>query len=434
MSPRFHESDFRVHSEDGVAEDWPLNYAELEPYYTRIEYELGVSGADGANPFEPPRSRPYPNPPHAFNLASQTIKRGADKLGLHMVREPLALPSRDWQGRPACVGAGTCHFGCLISAKSSMDVTFVRRAEATGKADIRTECMATEIEIDSQRKARAVVYVDEKGRRQRVGARAVVLAGNAVETARLLLINSSSRFPDGLANSSGLVGKNFTEHLAVYAYGLFAERVDPWRGTPTGGMIQDYYATRPGSSFVRGWTVLVSSNSHWPLTVASRLPGWGAAHKKSTYEHFGHYVCVTTIGEQLPDARNRVELDPILTDSFGLPVPRLVNQPRENDQAMIEAIKQSLGALLTAAGATKIWGNEYVPGMSSHYFGTCRMGRNPDRSVVDAWCRTHDIDNLFIADGSVFVTGGAVNPALTISALALRTADGIIALFRRGEL
>ena len=434
MSPRFHESDFRVRSEDGVADDWPFSYAELEPYYTRVEYELGVSGPDGANPFEPPRSRPYPNPPHAFNLASQAIKRGADKLGLHMVREPLALPSRDWQGRPACVGAGTCHLGCLISAKSSMDVTYVRKAEATGRAEIRTECIATEIEMDPQARARAVVYLDKDGRRQRVGARAVVLAGNAVETPRLLLMNSSSRFPDGLANSSGLVGKNFTEHLAVFAWGLFPERVDPWRGTPTGGMIQDYYATRPGNGFARGWTMLVSSNSHWPLTVARRLPGWGAAHKKSVHDLFGNYVCVTSVGEQLPDPRNRVELDPALTDNFGLPVPRLINHPRENDRAMIESIKESLETLLTAAGATKTWGNEHAPGMSSHYFGTCRMGTNPGNSVVNAWGRAHDIPNLFIADGSVFVTGGAVNPALTISALALRTAEGIITSFRRGEL
>lgn len=434
MSPRFHESDFRVHSEDGVADDWPFGYAELEPYYTRVEYELGISGPDGANPFEPPRSRPYPNPPHPFNLASQAIKRGADKLGLHMVREPLALPSREWQGRPACVGAGTCQLGCLISAKSSMDVTYARKAEATGKVDIRTECMATEIEMSAQGRASAVVYLDGDRRRQRVQARAVVLAGNAVETPRLLLMNASGRFPDGLANSSGLVGRNFTEHLAVFAWGQFQERIDPWRGTPTGGMIQDYYATRPGSGFVRGWTALVSSNSHWPLTVARRLPGWGAAHKKSVAEAFGHYVCLTSIGEQLPDERNRVELDPVLTDNLGLPVPRLVNHPRENDKAMIRAIKQNIETLLTAAGATKTWGNEHFPGMSSHYFGTCRMGRNPAESVVDPWGRAHDISNLFIADGSVFVTGGAVNPALTISALALRTSEGIIASFRRGEL
>ncbi|MDH3315657.1 MAG: GMC oxidoreductase [Gammaproteobacteria bacterium] len=434
MSPRLHESDFRVRSEDGIADDWPISYADVEPYYTRVEYELGVSGPDGANPFEPPRSRPYPTPPHAFNLASTAVKRGADKLGLHMVREPLALPSRDWQGRPACVGAGTCHLGCLISAKSSMDVTYARKAAATGRGDIRTECMASEVEVDGAGKARAVVYFDKDGHHQRVAARAIVLAGNAIETPRLLLMSTSNRFPNGAANSSGLVGLNFMEHLAVFAFGLFDERIDPWRGTPTGGMLQDHYATRSSNNFARGWTTLVSSNSHWPLAVAGRIPGWGDEHKRTMLERFGHYACVTTIGEQLPDRRNRIVLDPFRKDLYGLPAPRLLNEARENDLAMISAISAEIKTLLEAAGARNVWGNEYSPGMSSHYMGTCRMGNDPGTSVVNAWGRTHDVPNLFIADGSVFVTGGAVNPALTISALALRTSVAIVSAFRKGEI
>ena len=192
MSPRLQETDFATRSTDGVADDWPISYADLEPYYTRVEFELGVSGPDGANPFEPPRSRPYPTPAHPFNLASQAIKKGADRLGLHLVREPLALPSLDWQGRSACAGSGTCVMGCLISAKSSMDVTYVREAEATGRVDIRTESMAREIELDGSGKARAVVYVDGDGRDQRVSGRAIVVAGNAVETPRLLLMSTSN--------------------------------------------------------------------------------------------------------------------------------------------------------------------------------------------------------------------------------------------------
>ena len=434
MSPRLHETDFAARSTDGVGDDWPISYADLEPYYTRVEFELGVSGPDGANPFEPPRSRPYPTPPHPFNLASRAIKKGADRLGLHLVREPLALPSRDWQGRPACVGAGTCHMGCLISAKSSMDVTYVRKAEATGRVDIRTESMAREIEIDDTGRARAVVYIDNEGRDRRVAGRAIVVAGNAVETPRLLMMSTSNRFPDGLANSSGLVGRNFMEHLAVFAFGLFDQRVDPWRGTPTGGIIQDNYATNRENAFARGWTGLVSSNSHWPYTVANRVAGWGEEHKKRVERLFGHYVCVTTIGEQLPDPRNRVSLDPAQKDLYGLPAPLLINQARENDLAMIKKMAAFQKELLEASGASEIWGNTYNPGMSSHYMGTCRMGRDPESSVVDAWGRAHDVPNLFIADSSVFVTGGAVNPALTVSALALRTSEAIVAAFRRNEL
>ncbi len=434
ISPRLHETDFVAHSTDGVGDDWPITYADLEPYYTRVEHELGVSGPDGANPFEPPRSQPYPTPAHPFNLASQTIKKGADRLGLHLVREPLALPSIDWQGRSACVGAGTCGMGCLISAKSSMDVTYIRKAEATGRVEFRTECMAREIEVNGSGKATAVVYIDKDGREQRVSGRVIVVAGNAVETPRLLLMSTSNRFPDGLANSSGLVGRLFMEHLAVFAFGLFDHRVDPWRGTPSGGIIQDNYATDPRNGFARGWTTLVSANSHWPYTVANRIPGWGVAHKDRMQRMFGHYVCVATVGEQLPDLRNRVVLDPAQKDLYGLPAPCLINHARGNDLAMISRMSESLQELLEASGASEIWGNAYYPGMSSHYLGTCRMGQDPKRSVVDPWGRTHDVPNLFIADSSVFVTAGAVNPALTVSALALRTSDAIVAAFRRNEL
>lgn len=434
MSPRLHETDFSTRSTDGVGADWPITYADLEPYYTRVEFELGVSGPDGANPFEPPRSRPYPTPALPFNLASQAIKRGADRLGLHLVREPLALPSLDWHGRSACVGAGTCHMGCLISAKSSMDVTYVRKAEATGRVEIRTESMAREIEVDRDGKARAIVYIDKDGREQRVSGRAIVVAGNAVETPRLLLMSTSNRFPDGLANSSGLVGRYFMEHLAVFAFGLFDQRVDPWRGTPSGGIIQDNYATDRRNGFARGWTTLVTANSHWPYSVANRIPGWGVEHKDRVQRLFGHYACLATVGEQLPDLRNRVILDPIQKDLYGLPAPCLINQPRDNDLAMISRMSASLKELLDASGASEIWGNEYYPGTSSHYLGTCRMGNDPRSSVVDPWGRTHDVPNLFIADSSVFVTAGAANPALTISALAVRTSEAIVERFRRNEL
>ena len=277
MNLRLHESDFRVRSEDGVADDWPISYADLEPYYTKVEYELGVSGPDGAdgNPFDPPRSRPYPTPPHGFNLVSRIVKRGADKLGLHLVREPLAIPTKEWNGRPACINAGTCRLGCKISAKSSIDVTYIPKAEKTGKVHVRTECMAREITVGSDGKARSVIYFGPEGLEKEIFARAIVVAGNAVETPRLLLLSKSRLFPDGLANSSGLVGKYFTEHLSLFSYGLVEERLDPWRGVPTGGIIQDFYATKAGNGFARGWVISVENEPQWPLATAQRVPGWG---------------------------------------------------------------------------------------------------------------------------------------------------------------
>lgn len=435
-SPRFHESDFRVRTEDGLGEDWPISYKDLEPFYTRVEYELGVSGPNGseANPYDPPRSKPFPTPAHRFNLASMTIKRGADKLGLHLVREPLAIPTTEWNGRPACINAGTCIRGCAITAKSSMDVTYLRKAEKTGRAEIRSQCMARQVTVTRDGKARGVVYFDNEGREHEIQARAIVLAGNAIETPRLLLLSKSGRFPDGLANSNRLVGKYFMEHLAVFAHGLFPERIDPWRGTPTGGMIQDYYSTKKTNTFARGWTIYVSCNEHWPLSVAKQVPGWGEEHKLRTKQLFAHYVGLASVGEQLPDVRNQVTLDPNVKDQFGLPVPRLTIELGRNDREMVKAIQISFNEILEASGSIEILNNEIRPGNSCHYLGTCRMGLNPKNSVVDKWGRTHDVPNLFIADGSVFVTGAAVNPALTISALATRTASYIIKLFKRGEL
>lgn len=435
MNPRFHESDFRVYSEDGVADDWPISYADLEPYYTKVEYELGVSGPDGPdrNPFEPPRSRPYPTPGHELNAASRTIKRGAERLGLHLVREPLAIPTKDWNGRPACINAGTCTMGCRISAKSSIDVTYIPKAEKTRRVELRTQCMAREITVDAKGRARSVVYFDKDGTEQEVFARVIVVAGNAVETARLLLLSKSKQFSDGLANSSGLVGKRFMEHLSVFAHGIFPERIDPWRGVPTGGIIQDFYATRATNSFARGWTTSVENEGQWPLATAMRIDGWGIEHKVRMKEIFGHVVGLASDGEQLPSESNQVTLDQHVTDNYGLPVPHIINRWGKNDNDMIAAMSKSHAEILEASGARSITVHPAVAGGSSHYLGTCRMGKAPSSSVVDPFCRTHDVPNLFIGDGSVFVTGAAVNPALTISALAARTADGIIEAFKRGE-
>jgi choline dehydrogenase-like flavoprotein len=436
ITPRFHESDFRTRSTDGVGEDWPFSYADLEPYYTRVEQELGTSGPEApeANPFDAPRSAPFPTPPHPLNGAGVVIKRGADKLGLHFVREPVAMPTRDWGRRSRCVGAGTCHLGCKIAAKSSIDVTYVPKAEATGKVSFRTQAMAREITVGRDGKATGVIYIGEDGQERQVLARAVVVAGNAVETPRLLLMSKSALFPHGLANSNGLVGKYFTEHLAVFAAGVFPDRVDPWRGIPSAGMIQDFYETNRKNDFARGFTILVSNGSHWPLAVSRRTRGWGEAHKARTKQLFQHSVRLCSVGEQVPSADNEVTLDPTVKDCWGLPVPRITSRLSANDSAMVRGIGTRLTELLQASGASEISENAFLPGGSAHYLGTCRMGTNARTSVVDAWGRAHDVPNLFVGDSSVFVTSAAVNPSLTISAVATRTAEGIVAAFKRAEL
>ena len=278
------------------------------------------------------------------------------------------------------------------------------------------------------------VYFDKNGVEHEVFARAIVVPGNAVETARLLLLSKSRLFPDGLANSSGLVGKRFMEHLSVFACGVFPERLDPWRGVPTGGIIQDFYATNAVNTFARGWTTSVENEGQWPLATASRVEGWGEEHKERMKQILGHMVGVASDGEQLPDESNQVTLDSTVQDYYSLPVPHIENGWGKNDTAMIAAMSKSHAEILEAAGATEVSVYPCVAGGSSHYLGTCRMGTNSATSVVDPWCRTHDVPNLFIGDGSVFVTGAAVNPALTISALAARTADNLVKAFKRSDL
>jgi choline dehydrogenase-like flavoprotein len=436
VSLRFHESDFRVRSEDGVADDWPISYADLEPYYTKVEYELGVSGPGGEfiDPFSPPRSKPYPTPHHEFNCASRAVKRGADKLGLHMLPIPIACPTKSWNGRPSCIECGGCEMGCLISAKSSIDVTYVHKAEATRRADIRAQCMAREITIGADGKVKSVIYFNGEGKEEEIGARAIVVAGNAVETPRLLLLSRSKLFPNGLANSSGLVGKYFTSHVGSGINGLFSERLYTWRGAPANGIIQDFFKTNKHNNFARGWVLEMNNAEQWPLSVARNFNGYGSEHKKNVKKYFGHTVSIGIIGEQLPDIRNQVTLDPDMKDHVGIPVPRLTMEQYENDRAMKKAMPQISKDILEAAGAVEIWYEENGAPGSSHFMGTCRMGEDPKKSVVDPWCRTHDIPNLFIGDSSVFVTASSVNPSLTLMALATRTAEGIIAAFKQGEL
>jgi choline dehydrogenase-like flavoprotein len=434
--PRFHMSDFRTYSEDGVGDDWPINYDELERYYSQVEYELGVSGPSGdeANPFEAPRSRPFPNPPHKMNCAGRAIKHGADKLGWHWRPIPIAIPTRPWGGRPACIRAGACGLGCRIRAKSSADVTYVPKAEATGLVKIRAQCQAREIVVGDDGKAKKVIYFDAAGHEREIYGRAICVAGNAIETPRLLLLSTSSRFSTGLANSSGLVGKRFMEHVSIEVQARFDERMDPWEG-PVGTFCQDFYDTKKQNSYARGWQMIAETGHRWPQSIAlEHHRGWGSKHKARLKQLIGYTFGVSALGEQLPDVRNRVELDPKVKDHRGLPVPRIVYALVDNDRAMLKAMAPVVKELLRASGAAEIFEAEYKAGWSSHYVGTCRMGMDPRTSVVDAWCRTHDVKNLFLGDGSVFVTSAAANPSLTIQALATRTAEGIVNAFRRGEL
>jgi choline dehydrogenase-like flavoprotein len=295
--------------------------------------------------------------------------------------------------------------------------------------------MAREIALDSSGRAKGVVYFDRNRTEHSVEARAVVLAANAIETPRLLLLSTSSRYPSGLANSSGLVGKYLLDHLDAGALAYCEELLEGWKGVPVSAMLQDFYETNQRNPFVRGWLLEVSTGGSWPIALARRIGGWGSTHKAAMKRRFGHELSIFAQGEQTPDIRNQVLLDPTMTDHFGLPVPKIVSEARGNDLPMLKAMSQSIRELLTAMGVKEVlseWSHQ--PGASTHYMGTCRMGTDPRNSVVDRWGRTHDVPNLFIADGSTFVTGGAAHPTLTLMALAARTSDHIVERFKTGDI
>lgn len=431
-APRLRPDDFKVHTEDGVAADWPITYDDLVPYYQRVEAELGVSGLAG-DPWTP-KVAPYPNPPFPYSYANKIIERGCDKLGIKLWPTPMARLSRYFDGRPRCIQCGQCSSGCMSRAKSSIDVTYISKAEATGRVTVRTQCVAAEIRVDAGGKARSVVYFDEDGLEHEQEARVVVVSAGSIQSPRLLLNSSSSTFPNGLANSSGAVGKYFMQHLGVFSNALFTERIDSFRGFFGGATSQDFARTDPSHAFARGWRNDLHSGIQGPVKMAQKKRLWGKPLKDYMRRNYGHVAGVLASGEQLPDARNRVALDSAVTDKYGKPVPRITFEWRDNDKAMQVAMEKNVKEFYDAAGAMKILSLGISPGGSPHNLGTCRMGNDPKTSVLNSFCQSHDVSNLFVVDGSCFVTGGTANPSLTIHALAVRASDYIVEQGRKMNL
>jgi choline dehydrogenase-like flavoprotein len=431
--PRMRPDDFRVRTSDGVGMDWPISYEDLAPYYRKVELELGVSGQSG-NPWSPPME-PYPNPPFEFSYANKIINRGCDRMGIRLWPVPVARLSRPLNGRPSCVQCGDCLNGCMTKAKSSIDVTYIPKAEATGKVEIRPESVVTRITVDKRGRAKSVIYFDKNGVEQEQEAEIIVVSAGTIQSPRLLLNSKCSLFPDGLANSSGMVGKNFMQHLTVFSNALFPDRIDSYRGFYGGAYSEDFAGTNPGNGFARGWVLELTSGARGPTHMASFTPGWGAWHKDYMRNYFGHIAGIAAGGEQLPDERNRVEIDPEVVDDYGMPVPRVTMEPRENDKLMLAAIEKNIREIYAAAGATKILKMRiWRPGQGAHNMGTCRMGNDSRMSVLNDFCQCHDIPNLFVIDGSFFVTGSTTNPSLTIMAMATRASEHIIEEAKKGNI
>ena len=433
---RFADHAFRPASLYGLGVDWPLSYAELAPYYERAESVLGVAG-DVANPFKPPRG-PFPTPAHRLSYASQRIATGATKLGWALLPNSLALPTRSIDGRPPCQRSGGCAQGCIFSAKSSVDLTAIRRGEVTGRLRVLTESRVLSIEIGGDGRVDGIVY-RRANSDYRVRGQVLLLATGAIETPRLLLANRPAGQPNGIANSSGLVGQFFMETLLAEITVRFDQRIDAYKGPPIDSRIWNFCRPAPDGTARSGYVLGVSGTLggfHGPVSHALLLPGLGRAHKDAMRSHFGALVTLFGIAEQEPRAGNRVTLADS-KDPDGIPLARVQSAHSEADLLALDAMLTRVRELGQAAGAIEVLrqATTYDLPAASHVGGTCRMGTDPRASVVSSYGRSHDVPNLFIADASVLPGQGAGDsPSLTIQALALRTAEHIVSLARRREL
>jgi choline dehydrogenase-like flavoprotein len=431
FAPRLHPSDFRVRSLDGVAADWPIAYEDLEPYYEAMEREYPVSG-----PRRYPWGKPhgYPYAPLQAGTAGQKLVEGCVRLGIPVVAGgPIAIPAGAVGKRPHCIMRGFCLLGCKVGAKSSTMVSHMPGAIEHG-AEIRTESMAAEITLHPDGRARGVRYfrTGADGRRQDLEQRAhaVIVAGYAIETPRLLLNSASSQFPNGLANGSGLVGKFLMAQAGPVVHGVFDEMIRQYKAPPACAISEAFYETDPANDFVRGYAL--QTVSPLPIAMAHILSEDGLFGEKlvEAMQDYNHYACLGVLGEVLPDERNAVSIHPTEHDADGIAVPYVRFSLFDNDKKMMAAGIQRATDVLRAAGARRV---SFVR-RYAHLVGTCRMGRSERDSVVDQWCRSWEVPNLLICDGSVLPTQGSANPALTISAIAARTADWLRTAAPAGEL
>jgi choline dehydrogenase-like flavoprotein len=417
-------SDFTRRTDEGVAEDWPLTYAELLPFYERTDRQFGVSGL-GGDPAFPDGADP-PLPPLPIGAGALRVARAHARLGWHWWPAANAILSAPWSGRHPCVQRATCTLGCNEGAKGSTDLTHWPAFVAAGGRLI-TDASVVAIPTDGRGLATGAEWVDGEGKAHFQAADVVLLAANGIGTPRLLLASASSRAPDGLANSSGLVGRGLMVHPLALAKGFFHQDLESWRGHFGGSIVSyEFYASDERRGFVGGakWAMVPTGG---PLQAALSDGGvWGEGHHRHVRDRFGCSAHWGLVCEDLPDPANRVDLSPTLTDRCGLAAPRITYRISDNTRALCEWHLDKTQESLAEAGA---WHTEVASGYppNGHFMGTARMGDDPNRSVVDRWSMAHAVPNLGVIDGSTFVTSGGVNPTSSISALALRAVEHLIA-------
>lgn len=468
LSWRFHEDDFRVRSHtierygvsaipaDSSVADWPLTYADLEPFYDRAEYELGVSGKAGnmqgrkiagGNIFEAPRRREYPLPALHPDQSGVLFNEGASKLGYHPFSSPRAILSQPYQDRPSCTYCGYCQaFGCHVGAKSSILVTKLPEADATGNFKLLTGTMVYHVNTDNSGRATGVSYYGPDGSDNTIEAELVILAPFIYDNVRLLLLSKTEKFPNGLANSSGQLGKHMMAHIMAKVFAAFDDRfVNIYMGpSAQKHTIDDFNADNfdhSGMNFMRGAQISIAPADleAGPIGTAMSLepppgtPRWGAAYRDFAAKYFNRYGMIVAQTENLPYADQTIDLDPVVRDQWGLPAPRITyNWKRPNELARIEFLLQKMEDVGRAMVATKIWRGGLGSGApGAHHQGGARMGSDPKTSVVNRYSQSWDIPNLFLMGSATHPTMAGFNPTLTIQALAFMTADAIVNRYKK---
>ncbi|MGH9257669.1 MAG: GMC family oxidoreductase [Vicinamibacterales bacterium] len=468
VSWRFHEDDFRARSqtverygaqtipEESSLVDWPLTYADLEPFYDRAEYELGVSGRagnlqgrriDGGNVFEAPRRREYPLPPLLADQSGVLFDAGARKLGCHPFSTPRAILSRPYQGRPGCTYCGFCQaFGCHIGAKSSILVTKLPEADATGNVRLITGAMCYRVNSDTSGRVTGLAYYGPDGSDNTIEAEIVILAPFIYDNTRLLLLSRTTKLPNGLANSSGQVGKHVMAHISPRVFATFDDRfVNMYMGpSAQKHTLDDFNADNfdhRGLAFIRGAQISVTPadleagpiGAAMSMNPPPGIPRWGAAYRDFLAKYFARHAALVAQTENLPYADQTIDLDPDVRDQWGLPAPRLTyDWRRPNELARVEFMHGKLEEVGRAMGATRVWRAPLGPGSpGAHHEGGTRMGSDPGTSVVNRYGQSWDIPNLFIIGSSTFPTMSGFNPTLTIQALAYMSAEAIVNRYRK---
>jgi gluconate 2-dehydrogenase alpha chain len=468
VSWRMHEDDFRARSHtvqrygaaaipaDSSLADWPLSYADLEPYYDRAEYELGVSGKagnlqgqkiDGGNPFEAARKRDYPLPPLLADQGEMAFEAGTRKLGYHPFSTPRAIISQPYNGRPGCTYCGFCQaFGCHVGAKSSILVTKLPEADATGNFRLVSGAMCYRVNSDNSGRVTGVAYYGPDGSDNTIEAELVILTPFIYDNTRLLLLSKTAKFPNGLANSSGEVGKHVMGHMMANVFVGFDDRhMNVYMGpSAQKRTIDDFNADNfdhKDLGFIRGSQISIGTGNLQggpiSLTTVMPTPGtprWGAAYRDFLAQYFTRHAAMVAQTENLPYADQTIDLDPNVRDAWGLPAPRLTyDWRRPNELARVEFMQKKMEEIGRAMGASVVWRQPVAPNGApgAHHEGGTRMGSDPKTSVVNRYGQSWDIPNLFVIGSSTFPTMSGFNPTLTIQALAFMSADAITTRYKK---